>query len=74
MPYCGERRGEDGEEGREKDSSKKLRLVIVQNSPHDQRAQVPVQTLAAFALRQFKLICADSFMTSPSGVGERYMN
>ena len=74
MPYCGERRGEDGEEGREKDSSKKLRLVIVQNSPHDQRAQVPVPTLAAFALTQFKLICADSFMTSPSGGGERYMN
>ena len=54
--------------------SKKLRLVIVQNSPHDQRAQVPVPTLAAFALTQFKLICADSFMTSPSGGGERYMN
>ena len=65
-----ERRGE----GRGEDGSKNLRLVKVQNSLHDQRAQVSVTTWAAFALTQFKLICADSFMTSPSGGGERYMN
>ena len=70
----GKGRRERWGEGRGEDGSKKLRLVIVQNSPHDQRAQVPVPTLVAFALTQFKLICADSFITSPSGGGERCMN